>query len=240
MGSCVNGEPKWLFAAAMGLVCLALPGSLRANIIQDLTYNVTLETGIDGISDIIFLNQLTDQGIGSSHFYSLPAGNGSATQEWPIEYKGRPFPQITDTIAIGLATGVPGDAGPALAVFGGYTTGEVGESFSTLFPDANESKLISDIENLPVEGCLLDPTCPVNIASDVVPFFDDAVADGLFIAPGQNFDVVAYTNGQLIGTGSLVETRVTTTPEPSSTVLLGLSLGLVAVWRRRRLKMAGH
>jgi len=241
MGQVTGAAKEVVFRIAIGFVLLALPGWLRADTFENLTYNVTLNSGIGGISDIVLLNQLAI-GIGSTRNYSLPAGTGSITQSWPTEFEGINFPQINTTLGIGLATGVPGDSGPTLAILGGYTTGEVGESFATLFPDANEGNLILDLKNLSTVGCLLDPTCPVNVASDFVPFFNDAAADGLFIAPGATFDVVGYTNGQLIGGGSLAETT-TVTPEASSLLLLGgglLSLGPVGFKRGRRRLATGN
>ena len=66
---------------------------------------------------------------------------------------------VTATLALGLATNLPGDplgvTTMHLVVFGDFTPGEIGESFSTLFPDASENNLINDLENV-----YLDPADP--------------------------------------------------------------------------------
>lgn len=164
-------------------------------------------------------------GIGPSYSwpYSLSSGTSSITQFYPFIVG-----PVVGTTAIGLVTNLPGDpAGETtthLAVVGDFLPDQIGEDFSSLFPDSNESALISDLTNA-FNTTTFNPMTDTDFTTDVLPFYNDAAADGLLIPPNSNFDVVAFSTGQLIGTG----TFQVVTPEPIYAAPLALLLcGLVA------------
>jgi hypothetical protein len=218
------------------LVC-ALAGSgllVRADSVfipsgfEGLTYNVTLQEGITGVSDILFVNE-TSKGPSWSWPYSFSSGSSSATQVY-----ANFFPAVEATIAVGLVTDLPGDPSgdttTHLAVFGNFLPDQIGDTFSSLFPDANESALINDLTH--VFDSADTPTSTTNAAFSafVLPFFKDATTDGLLISPGSSFEAVAFSTGQLIGTGTF---EVVNTPEPTYVGTLAfLFCGLVALRRR--------
>ncbi len=205
---------------------------LRGDEIEYLSYNVTLNSGITGVSDLLFIDHLAVNGPGWTWPYSLSAGNSTATQIWLIDNSN--FPPVTSAMAIGLATDLPGDpAGVTtthLVVFGDFTPSEIGESFTTLFPDANENTLIYDLENILGTTVVSTEEAITTFDDDVLPLYDDADSLGMLTSPGGTFDAVAFTDGQLIGTGTL---KVTYTAEPASAGLLGLALAVALLWRRR-------
>jgi hypothetical protein len=189
---------------------------------EALTYNVALNDGVSGVSDILFLNALTVPEPGFNYYYTLAPGKSSVTQFWPTSY-----PAIIGSLGVGLVTNLPGDPSGGttthLAVFGNFAVSEIGQSFSTLFPGVNENTLINDLANNNSNAFF----------NDFVTFYNDAANRLMFIPAGGNFDVVAFTDGQLIGTGTLDVTSPV--PEPGSLGLVALGLaGLVRTVQRRR------
>lgn len=167
---------------------------------EALNFNVSLNDGVDGVSNIVFFDTQTS-GVGYQ-FYDgpLPAGSGSVTELWPYAIPG--FTQVGAAFGVGLVTGLPSDSDPStqhLALFGNFTSGQIGDSFSTLFPDvASESTLINDIAN----QTNLNNGCTFN-CDGFQSLYSDALNAGLFITPGSDFQVVAFTDGQQIGQGTL-------------------------------------
>jgi hypothetical protein len=159
--------------------------------------------------------------------FSLSSGSSSLTYLWPPA----PFSPIVGTLGIGLVAGVPGDPNPTLAVFGDFTPDQIGEDFSTLFPDANESALISGLMGLNSSS---NPDGSGGFAS---PIFTDAQDLGILIPPGGNFDVVAFSDGKLIGTGTVEVT--TAVPEPPSLSLLITGLVMLTGFAGLRLRRTG-
>jgi hypothetical protein len=221
----------FLLSLAIAITLPAIgPVQARADIVpplglEALNYNVTLQNGIQGVTDIVFLEQLSS-GNGVTWPYSLTAGSSTASALWPLS-----FPAIVATAAVGLATGVPGDPSPTLVVFGNFSSSQIGQSFSTLFPDLDETSLIAFLETVS------DPQgIPGGVvASTLKPTILDAESLGIMIAPNSSFDAVAFSNGQLIGTGTMDITNPAPEPSSLSLLLLGISAatGLRLVQRPR-------
>ena len=241
--------PKILAALALTFTAAApfdraqavvIPGSIMTN----FTYNVTLNQGVSGVYDIEPLellparlpfcgaNNLTPNSCYGSFgkAFSVGPGNGSFTAPW----NAPPFRPVLGSIAIGLTDNLPGDpigvTTTHLVVLGNLSPGI---AFSTLFPHANESNLITDLLN----GFVFSPDPNIWMPAlrfDFDPLFFDAYLGSMFISPGGTLNAVAFSGGQLIGTGNFI--TFTTVPEPGTLALFGAGLAGFGAMRLRRRK----
>lgn len=109
--------------------------------------------------------------------------------------------------------------------------------FDTIFPDENETQLEDDF--LAYQGGGSDLA---KVENDVFTFgAGDAVSNGygsIEFAGGDNFDVVSFSTGQIIGSGT--STFTYSVPEPSTWAMLGLGfMGLGFMAYRGRARFAG-
>jgi hypothetical protein len=225
---------KRTIAGLVILMALGGPNQLvKADTYIDYTYDVTLSGGISTVTNPIYVYPVAgggfDIGIGRP-----PIIGGSPN----IVLKDitPPFEAGLAVLPLGLVTGVPGDPGTTLAILGNFAPGEIGQSFSSLFPDANESAVINDLENVFDNASLSATVLDTAFNDDILPLFNDANALGLPIAISgnvgtSNFDIVAFSTGQLIGTGTLTEFI---TPEPPSVILMSAILLAVPFLARKR------
>jgi hypothetical protein len=222
--------PRLAFSVVLPVVLqVVLLSQARADIFvppgyEGFNYDVTLDGGITGVTNIVLLDQFTTpsgENFSATYPYTVSSGSSSIGIAFKLNAP------ITGTMAIGLADGVPGDPNPTLAVFGDFTSSQIGESFSTLFPGVDESTMISNLMNVS------RTSFPSELLASLLPLtLTDAENQGILIPhsnSNSNFDVVAFSNGQLIGTGTLDVTVAT--PEPSSLSLLLLASVLFAAVR---------
>ncbi len=224
------------------LLFSALSAQALVIIKQPITYNITLNNGISAVYDILIIQKQAGAPAGSYAYgwngLSLSSGQSSFTYKATVPQQ---YP-VVSTLALGWTKNLPGDPSGVetdhLVVLGNFASSQIGQSYNALFPDAtHESELITDLQSIFIIGK------PVNfdlvhsaINLDENPFAVDADALGLFAANNSNVDAVAFSTGQLIGTGFLTLSAV---PEPSTwaMMLFGLfSAGLMI--RRARRKVA--
>ena len=129
-------------------------------------------------------------------------------------------------------SGLPGDpAGPAinhLVVFGNFTPSELTLDYTALFPGISESAFINDLLTTPANTPLL--------FADYHAFTIDATNDGLYGGNGSPISVVAFSTGQVIGSGKMIVTLPAQVPEPMTLALFSAGLMGVAAVRRRKHK----
>jgi hypothetical protein len=221
-------------AVALAAVASMATAHAAATIPTAATYDITLPNF--AVTDIVAYNL-------GSPFATVEQGPSTSPQT-----AGTPGPtRLTDTyltaaeigipgfvyvpgqtFLLGVTSGLPGDAPGQqhLVVFANnsFAQSAVNIAFGTLFPNTNETTLINDL------------TTEENVGD----IFNFAAGDALtgpngsiFFEPGDNFTAVAFSNGQIIGTGT--SSFTTDLPEPASWTLLVIGLGgLGAAMRSRR------
>ena len=139
---------------------------------------------------------------------------------------------LADSFILGVTTDLPGDAPGQqhLVVFtnDSFAESAVGIAFGTLFPDTNETTLINDLTSNTNVGDLFDFA-----GGDAV----SGPNGDIEFAPGGTFTAVAFSDGQIIGTGT--STFTSAVPEPATwAVMLAGFGGVGAAMRSRRRRAA--
>ncbi|BDC51093.1 hypothetical protein F183_A34090 [Bryobacterales bacterium F-183] len=191
------------------------------------------------------------------NFLAEGSGNAAANSITPAGQPFSHFTPVTSMMLIGITQDLPGDPlgqkHIVLMVNPAITAGLVGVPWQPLFPTLLEEDLIADLElatsgglnwgnpydtlapglnslqsfleNLRVNG--FPGTAPPNV---LYPWFA-APAPG---SPAVDFDLVAFSTGQQIGSGQAFQAAlVTGVPEPSAAWVLMGAAAIVARCRRR-------
>jgi PEP-CTERM motif len=134
-----------------------------------------------------------------------------------------------ESFLLGVTSDLPGDAPGQqhLVVFTNNTfaSNAISIAFGTLFPNTNETTLIND---------LTSETNPGDIFGFAAGDALSGPNGSIYFTAGDSFTAVAFSDGQIIGTGT--SSFVTAAPEPITLSLFGA--GLVGVVSMRRRKMA--
>jgi hypothetical protein len=184
--------------------------------------DVTIDPGYNTITKITtFTKTTTSMGYGR-YFTASPGSNEFFTVIPPAF-------TLVSAFSAGVISGLPTDpvGSPVnhLVIFGDFTSSELGEGFSTLFPGVSESSLINDLLTTPANQPL--PSLDIN------PFTTDATTLGLYGGNGSSFDAVAFSTGTVIGSGTLSFVRAAV-PEPFTLSLFGAGIAGAAALRRRK------
>jgi hypothetical protein len=209
--------------AAAGLA-LSLAGAASASTslsTAPFTISWTINSPDYAISDI----EIFEEGVGSNGYgitvalpdppgYQVPVGTTTISD---------PFTKtvpIAETFLLGVVTGLAGEPSGqqdlVIMANDAWANDAQGIAFGTLFPDTLESTLITDL------------TDGNYFAGDFGTFATGDATTGpngpLMFAPGQSFEVIAFSNGQIIGSGSVFTTTV---PEPASWALMLIGVGAI-------------
>ena len=203
------------------------------------TYSISYTaTSLYPVSDItIFQSNPT------SLTNSFSVGVGESTITNPFTVNSIP----TGDFLLGVATNLASDNGDGqqhLVLFGNDTFVDKAEgvAFGTLFLNTNESTLINDLE-------VIGQTAP----GDTTTAYDDLFAfqsgdavnspnGTVDFATGSPFEEIAFSNGQIIGSGVSYATQVggvSAAPEPSTWLLMFAGIGGIGLMLRRAKKTMG-
>ncbi len=217
---------------------LAMTGTSARAVDYFVSYDVTLDPGIPGVTNIMIV-QKTQNGGGLSWAYSA---NGGPGQTMTTISEGFPKTEpITGNLLIGLTQGLQGfppdqkhvvlmmsDASAALAN---------NIAWGTLFPSTLEATLIDSIE-LATSG---QPFEIIQPGLDYINDFIDGEGSSIlgpggsqtstYFGLGDTFTVMAFSDGQQIGSGISYSTPV---PEASTIPAAISAVGVLMAMRRRR------
>ena len=246
----IRGIPRMnlrqtVMTTAIALIAVTSPIAAHATAIPTAiptaaTFNITLPDFT--VTDIIVFNagspfSTFEQGAAGAPLTATAPGTTTLTDTYlTAADTGSPGFVYTpgETFLLGVASlsGDPSQQDLVLFTNDAFASSAVGVAFDTLFPDTDEATLISDLVNTDNPGDLF------NFGSgDALTGTDGSI----FFTPGDSFTAVAFSDGQIIGTGtsSFVTASV---PEPAgwAVMLAGLAglAGLGGVTRARRGKLA--
>src|SRR5215472_3395352 len=160
-----------------------------------VTIDATIDRGYNPITNIAVFTTTTTGG-GYGRLFTANTGFNEFTAQIP------PLGGLAVSgFAAGVISGLPGDpAGQAinhLVLFGDFSNAG-SMDYSTLFPLLDESTIISDLLATP-------PNQPYP-TNDYLTFINDAAKDGLYGVNDTPISVVAFSTGQVIGTGKVIIT----------------------------------
>jgi len=166
---------------------------------------------------------------GDPAFSASSPGPTTLTYSVPTDlYPGFSY-TIGQAFLLGVATDLSGDAPGQqhLVLFtnDSFAAAAQGVAFGTLFPNTNETALNNDLETQTNPG-------------DIFTFAGGDAVNGpgsvasITFEPGQNFEAVAFSNGQIIGSGT--SELIGAAPEPAAWALMMLGIGSAGLALRGR------
>lgn len=212
---------------SLQLCCCALlllstlgAGSSRASYIT--SYTVNLDPG-QRVTNILML----EEGAGySAKTWAFEALSGTTVLD---DSYAHPTEIVSSLLAGVMDNG--GQKHIVLFVSDAAAASWAGVAWEDLFPNTVEDDLIAAIE-LATSGQGFPEILPALAAMDQFANGDARSREAWFGTKG-SFSVLAFSNGQKLGTGTSTVTHIPDAPEPAGAGLAGLGLTAVALLRRR-------
>jgi hypothetical protein len=228
---------KTFLAAAAVAGALLAPVLAHADDAPQGYYNNYSFSSLYPVTNINILTGLADGSTNDTYTFTADTGPNTITNGFAWTSP------TTRTFMLGVATDLPGDPDGQqhLVLFTNTAFAASAEhiAFGTLFPNTDEDTLINYIEG--------------NFDHDNDPhltftFYDGDSAHGpngdLGFTPGDSFSEIAFSTGQIIGTGISYESLtpggapISAAPEPSTWLLMTAGVGLAGLTLRQRRKVA--
>jgi hypothetical protein len=204
-------------SAANAAVCPSGPPTILTYSINPLVANV---------GNVIHFNSNPGCGAGRGGTFNFQGNSGISFGLWYAEPQAQLF-------LMGTAQDLPGDpeGQKHVVIFGNteWVAAADGIAWGTLFPTILEGQLIAALEDAATgEG--------QQSSYDLIDsfWFDLALPSGLYFGPDADFGVIAFSTGQVIGSGSVSSAAVPgAVPEPATWAMLIAGFGIVGVAARR-------
>ncbi len=234
-------------AATLAVALTAWAGTASAANPYKLNFTTTMNQ-YDVTAVVMFESEVGTQGFGNTWPFDVPSGTSTITDPFDKLQPMQALFLMGLTNLVPAGTDATGQEPWHLVLFtnNAFAAAAVGQSFDTLFPNTSEATLINDLLEAYAPGS--NPTDDrLNQAGDDMFAFanllgaSDAINGpngSIAFGPNDLYSVLAFSSGQIIGTGFASTTEVapppTDTPEPLSLAMLTSGLAGLMVVRRRR------
>jgi hypothetical protein len=233
---------KLIYLLGASVIGLSLNSQVMASVIAvsppaGSSYTISLPNF--AVTDIAIANlgsPFTDFVIGGAvPFAAGTPGPTTISETYPTAASAPFLPPFVyapgSTFLLGVTSNLPGDAAGQehLVLFTNNTFASNAKSiaFGTLFPNTNETTLINDLTTNNIGGDLFGFA-----GGDAITGPNGSIA----FTPGDSFTAVAFSGGQIIGTGT--STFTTGVPEPATVTLLAAAICGIGISRRSRRRSA--
>jgi len=238
---------KPLVRVAPSIVALAalmlIPFSpARASLIVEpsgeTTYSITMNDGAPIVANVMLFQKFANTVEETSWWY-YASGDGETTDIVRPYYSSPPVSTLLLGVVLGLPSGQPWDLHLVMMMSDAAASASDGVAWQELFGNADEEALIEALLSPSGDGSFETLRAFTENQAKAIPSGGSTVS--AWFAPGDTFKVVAFSDGQIIGSGTskLEPFGPAAVPEPTSLALAGLGvLGVLAYDRSRRRRAA--
>jgi len=222
----------------MGIRSSGLSGGVVNSTQYTTSYTFTLSPGFNDVTNIIMFENGDSYGGTTWRFDVYDRGGSGCTSTLTNPFTSPAL--ITSALLLGITQDLPNDAPEQqhVVIFGNQTFAGAanGVDWRALFPNTDEDQLIADIQ-LATSG---QDFATIQPGFDGISAFVNGdgsnygnTGNSIYFNVGDPISVVAFSNGQIIGTGTSSSDPVA--PEPGSLAMAaGVGFAAALVIRRRR------
>lgn len=205
-------------------------------------YDVTTEVGFSPITEIVMIENF--DGFQAFTWSFEAAGAGATTR------LSNPFPSDTpalESLLVGIVADLPGDAPGQehlVLMMDDHAASNVQDiAWGTVFTTVLEEDVIDAVHTMALHLPFGDPDLEaalntlsafVDVASYEAHVGDFGLPGSALFTTGGSFTIVAWSDGQVIGSGVSTIEPIAVVPEPSALAMLLAGIGVVGTLARRR------